>query len=135
MTRKTKLTDEQSVLKSRVLDVYTKPFGFYYHDPNWHKNLWGRKTHEIYEYLENVLNTAMNEVEYYAAMVYLVNVVPDSDLYTEFGSLPRIVECRGYDHTNQKETLNRKQQNSVNHNETGIKTIQVLGSETIIGGV
>ena len=132
---KRKLTDEQQSLKDRVMKVYTRPFGFRYHDPSWPKDLWGRDAYEIYEFLENRLNTTLNEVEYYATMIYLVNVVPDADLFFEFRALQRVVESRTYNYLSQNTTMNRIQQKAIEPVETGVNTIGILGSENILGGL
>ena len=93
MTRP-KLTSEQKALRERVEAVYYKPFGFRYHHPDWNKNLWKKVHAEIIEFLEDRFRNTLDEVEYYACMVYLFHEVPDHELFVEFGDAPQVVAAR-----------------------------------------
>ena len=131
MTRKQKLTDGQVALKKRVVAAYTKPFGFRYHHPNWNKNIWSKSTTEIIEFLEHRFETTIDEVEYYACMVYLHNVVPDSELLIEFGDAQQVVDMRGtYVGMGSKKVINRIQQKATKRVvdiSTGIESVSVVG--------
>jgi len=53
MTKRNKLSKAQEALKQRVLTAYTKRGGFRYIPSNWDKNLWKKKTDDIYDYIDS----------------------------------------------------------------------------------
>lgn len=84
MRKQEELTQEQEMLKERLIKASNVPCGFRYMCRNWPKNLWSKKTMDIYEFLERRFNNTDNEAEYYACMVYLRNVIPDIELLVEW---------------------------------------------------
>lgn len=113
MTR-TKLTPKQRTIKQRIEDVLFRPNGFRHIPKNWDKKLWSKPTAQIYDYLEDVFATTLNDIEYYSSMVMLYRHKQNESLLIDFHDSPQWVEADAtyndtsirYNHTTQKSTPN-----------------------------
>lgn len=134
MTKRNRLTKSQDALKQRILSAYRKPYGFMYTPPEWDKNLWKKKTSDIYDYIEGRFHDTMDVVEYYSAMVFLWKTVPNAELLVEFHKSPQWTKAaQTYNHPTRKQTSNRKQQKATEPNKVQARSIKNMVPMQIIG--
>jgi hypothetical protein len=137
MVKRNRLTKNQESLKQRVLDAYSKSYGFLYVHPAWETKLWKKSTADICEFLEGRFRETLDVVEYYSAMVLLWKTLPNSELLVEFHQSPQWAEVadtyRTCDHTGKNETLVRNKQNTTEQNIQPIETVKSVGTIRVIG--
>jgi len=63
--------------------------------PSWDPKLFTKPTDEITEYLLNIYNTTLDEIEYYTAMSFLVGMISKDQLYIPFNESDQYLEMIG----------------------------------------